>query len=256
MPKPLRIPISRSLPSGHASPRRTLVRERVYDDLLGSILSGRFAPGTNLNEADLINWMDASATPIRQALQRLALQGLIEMEPQAQTRVARPSGAFVHDHYQAIGVLLVAATEFAVLISSKKSRRHLGALAAKVSRAVSKGVTQISVDLAAKYFDHLFELCTNIEILETIASRGPRHSFHIIAAVHESGPSPDHLTLSWARISEAIMNADFHAWVEATRALFCLPEGCRDETTWISVQGSAFMSRPASSTSSGPVVTT
>lgn len=52
--------------------------ERVYDSLKGSLAAGSFAPGARLEPARLALELSSSATPIRDALNRLAGERLIE----------------------------------------------------------------------------------------------------------------------------------------------------------------------------------
>lgn len=54
------------------------IRERVYDYLKSSVLSGRFRPGKRLTEEHLAEEMGVSRTPIREALHKLETEGLIK----------------------------------------------------------------------------------------------------------------------------------------------------------------------------------
>lgn len=54
------------------------IRERVYDYLKTSILSGRFNPGKRLTEEHLANEIGVSRTPVREALHKLESEGLIK----------------------------------------------------------------------------------------------------------------------------------------------------------------------------------
>jgi DNA-binding GntR family transcriptional regulator len=53
-------------------------RERVYERLKGAILSGRLNPEERLTEEHLAEKMGVSRTPIREALHKLASEGLIK----------------------------------------------------------------------------------------------------------------------------------------------------------------------------------
>lgn len=55
----------------------TPVRERAYEYLKASILSGRFIPGERLTEERLARELGISRTPIREALYKLESEGLI-----------------------------------------------------------------------------------------------------------------------------------------------------------------------------------
>lgn len=54
------------------------VRERAYEFLKDSILSGRFSPGERLTEEHLAKALGISRTPIREALHKLESEGLIK----------------------------------------------------------------------------------------------------------------------------------------------------------------------------------
>jgi DNA-binding GntR family transcriptional regulator len=52
--------------------------ERVYEDLLRQILAGELPPGTPLREVELASQFGVSRTPVREAISRLAVYGVIE----------------------------------------------------------------------------------------------------------------------------------------------------------------------------------
>ena len=54
------------------------VRERAYEHLKTSILSGRFSPGERLTEEHLAKELGMSRTPVREALHKLESEGLIK----------------------------------------------------------------------------------------------------------------------------------------------------------------------------------
>lgn len=62
---------------------------RVYEDLRQRILSLDLPPGTNLLRAELAAVYEVSQTPIRDAMQRLEQDGLVQIYPQSRTVVTR-----------------------------------------------------------------------------------------------------------------------------------------------------------------------
>jgi len=54
------------------------VREKVYEYLKSTILSGRFNPGERLTEEHLARKMGVSRTPVREALHKLESEGIIK----------------------------------------------------------------------------------------------------------------------------------------------------------------------------------
>ncbi|WP_457637974.1 GntR family transcriptional regulator [Oceanithermus sp.] len=72
--------------------RPALVRQAAYEKLKQLIVSGNLQPGERLSEPALAEALGVSRTPVREALQRLAQEGLVEMRPGrgAWVRVLKP----------------------------------------------------------------------------------------------------------------------------------------------------------------------
>jgi DNA-binding GntR family transcriptional regulator len=66
-----------------------LERERVYEEVRGEIISCALRPGLEIREAALAERYGVSKSPVRDAMQKLALEGLIEVEPRRGYRVAQ-----------------------------------------------------------------------------------------------------------------------------------------------------------------------
>lgn len=60
---------------------RMPLNEQVYRTLMESITNGSFAAGTELKEQHLAKQLNVSATPVREALKRLASEGFVEIIP-------------------------------------------------------------------------------------------------------------------------------------------------------------------------------
>lgn len=86
MQKPNDVVTSLSQPSGSAS-------ELAYAHIREAIVTGRLAPGESLKEAALARQIGISRTPVREALNRLATEGLVELERFRCGRVAEFSTA-------------------------------------------------------------------------------------------------------------------------------------------------------------------
>jgi DNA-binding GntR family transcriptional regulator len=65
------------------------IREQIIDELRIDLLSGRFAEGERLNESELAKYFGVSRTPIREAVQQLRQEGLVEGRPKVAPKVAR-----------------------------------------------------------------------------------------------------------------------------------------------------------------------
>lgn len=63
------------------------MRESAYRAIRQAIVTGDLAPGDVLRDADLAERLGLSKAPVRDALQQLAANGLVETKPQSYTRV-------------------------------------------------------------------------------------------------------------------------------------------------------------------------
>lgn len=73
---------------------------RVYDVLRQRIATRQYAPGERLTEAELAREFSVSRTPVRQALHRLAVEGLVEVKNGVGIRVTEVDAAELRDIYE------------------------------------------------------------------------------------------------------------------------------------------------------------
>lgn len=90
--------------------RPQLLSGLAYERLLDEIISGRLAPGQRLRLDLLAHSWAVSRTPVREALQRLADMRLVDVSPNAGTRVAAWSSADMVERARIVGALLAAAS--------------------------------------------------------------------------------------------------------------------------------------------------
>jgi DNA-binding GntR family transcriptional regulator len=85
-------------------PRR-LLRDLTFESVLGAIVDGTLRPGERLFEDDIATWLGVSKTPVKEALARLANQGLVEIEANRFTRVAPATAGDLLDALELLGLL-------------------------------------------------------------------------------------------------------------------------------------------------------
>ena len=66
---------------------RASLRTHVYGHLLRAIITGDLAPGSRVRDQDLAEQLGVSRTPVREALQRLEDEGLVETRRGSLTRI-------------------------------------------------------------------------------------------------------------------------------------------------------------------------
>lgn len=91
-----------------------LIRHEVYDKLRNDILSCSLLPGEEFREGELVEKFGVSKSPIRDALQRLELEGLVEITPRRGHRVAPISIADAEDMLDMREILEAGALRLAI----------------------------------------------------------------------------------------------------------------------------------------------
>lgn len=99
-------------------PRGTVLCDEVYSRLGEAILDGRLAPGERLRDQELAEWLGVSRTPVREALQRLARTGLVEVSPNRYTRVSIPDPALLKETHEFAVLMLGNIVRLAVVRST------------------------------------------------------------------------------------------------------------------------------------------
>src|SRR5688500_14255183 len=87
-------------PQRHAPARHGDNSMRVYDVLRQRIATRQYAPGSRLTEAEIAQEFEVSRTPVRQALHRLAVEGLVEVKNGVGIRVTEVDDAELQDIYE------------------------------------------------------------------------------------------------------------------------------------------------------------
>jgi DNA-binding GntR family transcriptional regulator len=103
----------------------SLTRE-AYQRLRGLIITLQLQPGALINDADLMRELGLGRTPIREALQRLACEGLVVLRPRRGAFVASLS---ITDLQQIFEMRLVIEGQAAALAAVRATEADLAAMA-------------------------------------------------------------------------------------------------------------------------------
>ena len=90
-------------------------KSRAYKQLRRSIIMGRCRPGERLNLGDLTKTYNTSITPLRDALQMLAQEGLVTIKPRSGYFVSRTTLKELRELFDLREILELAAIERAAL---------------------------------------------------------------------------------------------------------------------------------------------
>jgi len=143
-------------------------KEAAYQDLKRRIMSGEFLPGTQLSLLELAEGYGMSRTPVRDALNALAQEGLIEVIPRRGYFVSRITVRDVQDTFQLRLILEMASAELATL---RISEGEIDRLAHLSSRYVAGDIESYKAYLEENRQFHLMvaEATGNRLLVEALA---------------------------------------------------------------------------------------
>src|SRR5882762_6445971 len=89
--------------------------ERAYRALMQEIVSFTLVPGEDLDEATLVGRLGVSRTPVREALVRLAAEGLVQLVPNRGARVETMGWDDIREHLEAFYISQRLVTRWAAV---------------------------------------------------------------------------------------------------------------------------------------------
>jgi len=153
-----------------ASPRAPLENltlwQRVYDHLRTDILEGRLEPGAELAEVALSEQLGVSRGPIREAIGRLASEGLVTVRPRRGAIVRPLSKEEFLELYQVREALERMAVKLAVPRLTDEQFEELNALNQAMERHAKRGDVALFFDANVAFHERMLEACGNKKLQE------------------------------------------------------------------------------------------
>jgi DNA-binding GntR family transcriptional regulator len=105
--------------------QRKRATDEVYEAIRQAILTHLFKPGERLQVDEISHKLGVSLTPVRQALQQLATEGLIEIYPRSGTYVSSVSADEIEETFEIRCALEMLAAERTIARISSAQMEHL-----------------------------------------------------------------------------------------------------------------------------------
>ena len=166
------------------------LRDVVFNTLRQAILTGELKPGERLMEIHLANRLGVSRTPIREAIRKLELEGLVTMIPRRGAEVAQITEKSMKDVLEVRRTLDALSAELACERISKEEEEALkqaclnfeAAVKTKDTKAIAKADVAIHDIIAAATGNQRL-----IQLINNLAEQMYRYRFEYIkdASQHE-----------------------------------------------------------------------
>ena len=183
---------------------RTPLGEQVYSQIVQRIERGELPTGSKLRDTPLAAELGVSRTPVREALVRLAREGLLSAEPGRGFRLSALDPVEVRE----TGSILAALEPFAMDQAPAPTEAGLARLTEVVRRLdQTRGDIAACVELDDRFHQVLLEDCPNgrlVRLAETLRRSLRRYLHHYL----QRGGRVSLSTLQHTRIAEALRKGD------------------------------------------------
>lgn len=200
--------------------RKESTREKAYQVVRGAILSGKLKTGQRIAEVPLAADLGVSRAIVREALQQLAHEGLVEQNSYRGTRVVRLSPQQIDETLQVRLLLETEAVRMAHPRLSENDRRELKSMARRLDASSADPKRFVELDLALH--QRIWELSGNEIICQVLRQiTVPVFAMSVIMRTHSERVEPggnwrrgDHQRLAAAvcdgSLDEALEAIRFH----------------------------------------------
>lgn len=117
--------------------------DQVYDILRESIIECELPPGEKLVIDQISQQMNISTIPIRAAIQRLGMEGLVEIRPHAPARIAEISIEMIRETFMLLSALEQVAFETLAREADPDKINLLESLVEEMSHLAAKGSRKV-----------------------------------------------------------------------------------------------------------------
>lgn len=194
------------------------VAGRVADQLRDLIRDGAYAPGSRLVERSLARELGTSHIPVREALARLAEEGLVVRRPRRGARVAELSPRMLAE----ISSMRVVVEQFVCHRVLERwtpaAEAELARLARRMTSAAERGTIETVCDLDVRFHERLWQLADHDLLVEIAAGLRMRMESGLRAANEMLRPDELRaLARSHVELVEVLAAGDEEAAAELTR---------------------------------------
>ena len=193
-----------------------LLSETIRSGLAADIAAGAIGPGTSLDEQQIADRFDASRTPVREALRRLAADGLVEIRPRRGVVVASLTPERVGDMFETTAEIEAICVRLAAYRMTPLERSQLKRLHDSSAELVSTSIPAYA-DFNLEFHHLIYQGTHNAFLLEQALSLRSRMAAFRQTQLLEEG-RPARSFAEHAEIVEAILRSDGEEAAKRMRA--------------------------------------
>lgn len=144
------------------------LRDVVFNTLRQAILRGELKPGERLMEIQLANKLGVSRTPIREAIRKLELEGLVLMIPRRGAEVAEITEKSLRDVLEVRDALEKLAVDLACDRISKEDIQRLRDAAEEFHQVLKQGDVTEYAEADVRFHDIIYLATENQKLIQLL----------------------------------------------------------------------------------------
>ena len=152
--------------------------EIVFETLRRQILHGALFPGTWLREQDLVEQLNVSRTPIREALRRLESEGLVEIVPYRGARVVALNAEDFREEDTVRAALEGFEVELAVATISDETVERLKRMADEMERLLDERNLEEFLEINRRFHMTIYNESGSRRLVSVIKSSWERENLY------------------------------------------------------------------------------
>ena len=156
------------IPETFTAPNRISAKERAFNQIQEWIIDGTLQPEEKLNDANLAEALGVSRTPIREALQLLAVQGFVEMKPGVATQVTSINKEDISKILPPLAALQALAAELATPVLTQHTIDSLRQINSKFSQSIGEGNYYYALKMDEQFHEVIVDVVRNSYLNNTI----------------------------------------------------------------------------------------
>lgn len=180
--------------------------QRIMDVLSRAIAQHRLPPGTRLIEAQIVESLKANRNHVQAALQRLALQKIVTIEPNRGAHVSQPSAREARDIFAARRAIERGVIETITPAKMEKHRKRVEAHMAAERAATQASDRRAIVRELSEFHRMLGEVSGNIVMADILENLMVRSS--LIVALYQRNDVPSCQHEEHSEILDALAKGD------------------------------------------------
>ncbi len=196
------------------------LRDVVFETLKEAILTGKFEPKERLMEIKLADQLGVSRTPVREAIRKLELEGLVIMEPRKGAYVSDISFKDIIDTLEVREALETFAVKLAIEKNTVEELSEIETLNKSFKKSyVNKDIEKM-VEFDTKFHSEILKLSDNSKLISFMEELNEIMQRFRLIFFNETY-NPERIDEEHQEVMKALKNKDVEKAQEAMRQHLC-----------------------------------